>query len=476
MESRRNDESQQIHSTIPSSVQIVSIGDESNNFEFTFHEEKFSKILSQVPQQYKISVLSVVGAFRTGKSFLLSWILRYLKHQNTNRSNTNGNVSNRSKPWYHSFDKLDSKSGFHWRGGSKRDTTGIWMWSEPFLIEANSPGNSSEEPIALLLLDTQGMFDNDTTMKLTSSIFGLSTLFSSIQIYNVVGKIQEDHLQQLALFSEFGRVAAMKNNESTHKPFQRIKFLVRDWQHFDSDKSGPIEPLEKEMSVYLKDVLAEKRDQELQGTRDQIANCFDEISCYMLTHPGLAVTDKKYDGNTKKVDPAFLRLLDRFCKKMLSENCLEPKKFHGRALKVAEFTNYVKEYVRLFQDGENFPDATCMLKAMATANNTNAIAEALTLYGNKMSNEVGGVCTDDEPSDSTDTHDESVAYIDPSDLEEIHKSSFDSALNLYNDRANFGPDDLIAIGREVLIMEIEKQWETYKLLNESNKASVSSLA
>lgn len=26
--------------------------------------------------------------------------------------------------------------GFHWRTGSKRDTTGIWIWGEPIMIEA----------------------------------------------------------------------------------------------------------------------------------------------------------------------------------------------------------------------------------------------------------------------------------------------------------------------------------------------------
>uniref|UniRef100_A0A914RZE8 GB1/RHD3-type G domain-containing protein n=1 Tax=Parascaris equorum TaxID=6256 RepID=A0A914RZE8_PAREQ len=26
--------------------------------------------------------------------------------------------------------------GFHWRSGAKRDTTGIWMWGEPIMIES----------------------------------------------------------------------------------------------------------------------------------------------------------------------------------------------------------------------------------------------------------------------------------------------------------------------------------------------------
>ena len=58
-------------------------------------------------------------------------------------------------------------------------------------------------------MDTQGMFDNESTMTLTAQIFGLSTLVSSFQIYNVDKRIQEDNLQHLALFSEYGRMALL---------------------------------------------------------------------------------------------------------------------------------------------------------------------------------------------------------------------------------------------------------------------------
>lgn len=93
-----------------------------------------------------------------------------------------------------------SKKGFSYKGGSDRNTEGIWVWSEPFVI----PNQFVEgEKICVLLMDTQGMFDGLTTQMLTTSIFGLTTLLSSYQIYNIEKRLQEDHLQHLALFSEF---------------------------------------------------------------------------------------------------------------------------------------------------------------------------------------------------------------------------------------------------------------------------------
>lgn len=62
---------------------------------------------------------------------------------------------------------------FEWRGGSERMTTGIWMWSEPFVRRTEAG-----KDVAVLLVDTQGMFDNETSMGLTACIFAVSTLVS----------------------------------------------------------------------------------------------------------------------------------------------------------------------------------------------------------------------------------------------------------------------------------------------------------
>ena len=187
-------------------LQLVKVGDDS---EFELCSENLEEVVSQIPDGMKVSVVSVVGAFRTGKSFLLNFFLRYLRHGNVDDMSEDWMVKdgeNMSEGNMNDPSSTTSSISFGWRGGEERNTTGIWMWSEPFIRKMPN----SHENIAVLLVDTQGMFDNETTMTVTAQIFGLSTLISSYQIYNVDKRIQEDNLQHLALFSEYGRMALDK--------------------------------------------------------------------------------------------------------------------------------------------------------------------------------------------------------------------------------------------------------------------------
>lgn len=192
------DNDDEVDSDKPEPFQIVSIGTEDDKFAFEFHEEKLNSIMRKIPPGWKVAVVSVVGAFRTGKSFLLTWFLAYLKQ--LKESGSTEDLVSGDKKWFERIESIENDA-FHWRGGSERNTTGIWMWSQPHFVK------KGDENIAILIVDSQGMFDNDTTMSLTASIFGLSTLLSSYQIYNVDKRIQEDNLQQLALFSEYARLA-----------------------------------------------------------------------------------------------------------------------------------------------------------------------------------------------------------------------------------------------------------------------------
>jgi len=96
-------------------------------------------------------------------------------------------------------------TGFHWRGGAERDTTGILMWSKPFLVKLPGRSGQKAQEVAVILLDTQGAFDSSSTVRDCATIFALSAMLSSVLVYNLTANIQEDDLQHLELFTEYGR-------------------------------------------------------------------------------------------------------------------------------------------------------------------------------------------------------------------------------------------------------------------------------
>lgn len=116
-------------------------------------------------------------------------------------------------------------SGFSWRSGSTRDTTGIVVWNDVFLYD----NSMTDKKLAIILMDTQGLFDKKTTHMDNSRIFALGTLISSIQILNLFGILQEDQLQYSQLVTEFARFTATDSVGTTIKPFENLMFLIRDW-------------------------------------------------------------------------------------------------------------------------------------------------------------------------------------------------------------------------------------------------------
>eukprot|EP00568_Trieres_chinensis_P012849 CAMPEP_0183294626 /NCGR_PEP_ID=MMETSP0160_2-20130417/2889_1 /TAXON_ID=2839 ORGANISM="Odontella Sinensis, Strain Grunow 1884" /NCGR_SAMPLE_ID=MMETSP0160_2 /ASSEMBLY_ACC=CAM_ASM_000250 /LENGTH=583 /DNA_ID=CAMNT_0025455979 /DNA_START=63 /DNA_END=1814 /DNA_ORIENTATION=- len=449
----------------PQAVQIVSVGNESDAYAFTFHEERLNSVLQKVPPGWKVSVVSVVGAFRTGKSFLLSWFLRYLSYHSDSRGKVGADKGKdgEEKKWYDHFHTLGN-DGFDWRGGAERNTTGIWIWSHPSFLRRSNPQTGEDENVAVVLVDTQGMFDHETTMALTASIFGLSTLLSSYQIYNVDKRIQEDNLQQLALFSEYGRMAlqdgkppelkgpAAKKRDSLSaqpKPFQRIDFLVRDWQNFEDDED--LDAMEAEMDEYLQKVIAERDAADLKETRDQISACFEKVSNYHFTHPGFAVTKKKYTGDVGVIEPTFLMLLDRYCQRVFNRDNLVPKAVHGREITAAELGTYIKNYALMFEGGARFPEASTMLSATATANNTNATNITIGKYKEDMDKIAGTKAT---------------SYLKPGELEQLHRQVVEECIEMFDSMANFGDQRKILMARENAVRKINTDFEMYSKLNE----------
>lgn len=78
-----------------------------------------------------------------------------------------------AKDWLHSKD--GALAGFRWKSGTDPVTCGIHIWNEIFAHDYEDG-----RKVAIILIDTQGTFDHQTTIKDCTMIFALSTLLSSV--------------------------------------------------------------------------------------------------------------------------------------------------------------------------------------------------------------------------------------------------------------------------------------------------------
>lgn len=239
----------------------------------------------------------------------------------------------------------DPLRGFSWRAGTTRETTGVIFWSDVFLYD-----NPNGQKIAIVVVDTQGLFDTETSTADNSKIFSLSTMLSSIQILNLNGLVQEDHLQYMQFATEYAKFTS-NNIQQAYKPFQSFMFLMRDWNNPDDFPFG-FEGGQK----YLDDLLVVKPNhpEELKSVRNHIRSSFDKLTCCLLPYPGKSVArDSTYDGRWFLMEEEFLHELKATIPKLLKPENLVTKKINNVEMNAQEVNDFFQQYIGLFKAGSS---------------------------------------------------------------------------------------------------------------------------
>ncbi|XP_022209542.2 atlastin [Drosophila obscura] len=410
-----------------SAVQVINASEEHT---FVLNEDALSEVLmrEEVKDRF-VCVVSVAGAFRKGKSFLLDFFLRYMYSKYVRHDVTD---------WL--GDEAAPLSGFSWRGGSERDTTGILMWSDIFLHDY-----PNGDKIAIILLDTQGAFDSQSTVRDCATVFALSTMLSSVQIYNLSQNIQEDDLQHLQLFTEYGRLALADTGK---KPFQRLQFLVRDWSfpyEAEYGAMGGDKILKRRLEV------SDKQHPELQSLRRHISSCFTEVACFLMPHPGLNVaTNPKFDGRLTDITPDFKNSLRTLVPMLLAPDNLVYKEISGQRVRARDLIQYFQSYMNIYK-GNELPEPKSMLVATAEANHLTAVAAAKELYQQLMEEVCGGT----------------RPYLSTAHLETEHIRVKDKALFQFASKRKMGGEEFTEKFRLQLEEDLEEVFVNYKAHNES---------
>ena len=297
------------------------------------------KIISNSDKNKKVGIISLVGKYRTGKSFLLNRVI----------------INNK-----------ENKEGFAVAPTIKPCTKGIWLWSNPLII-TNS--NNNNEPFPVYLIDTEGLGAYDEEINHDSKIFLIAILISSLFIYNSFGTIDEAALSNLSFILNLSKSLKLKNSlqkdddddiisNSTNEENELAKYfpclfwLLRDFVLKLVDSEG--NPISSKQ--YLENSLMEQ-----QGTTDtileknlirkKIKNYFIERDCFPMVRPVENEKDLQNLMNLPDEDirPEFITQSNHLREMIYSK--VKPKNFGGKILSGEMLIELLESIINSINDG-----------------------------------------------------------------------------------------------------------------------------
>jgi len=309
---------------------------------------KAKEILTQIKKP--LVVISVVGLYRTGKSFLLNCLM--------NKTN-----------------------GFPLGSTVEAKTKGIWMWVGDFPNDARK---------AMVLLDTEGLHDPEKGSKShDTELFTLAVLLSSVMIYNSKGAIDANSLEVLQVATELTSNISMKADKGKNeeefgdefsKFFPMLIWAIRD-HHLEMKHDG----IDITANEYLESCLALKRGRtkdiiSSNGLKETIRAFFKRRHCFIFPLPTDMENLKNLDHlEMTDLKPNFADAGKRFTK-FIFENGLE-KMVHGKEVTGSMFTTLTEKYVEAVTD----VNVESTYDYMIQKENSRSIEQAVLHYETHMS-------------------------------------------------------------------------------------------
>eukprot|EP01028_Stygiella_incarcerata_P004270 TRINITY_DN19228_c0_g1_i1.p1 TRINITY_DN19228_c0_g1~~TRINITY_DN19228_c0_g1_i1.p1 ORF type:complete len:624 (-),score=199.49 TRINITY_DN19228_c0_g1_i1:151-2022(-) len=215
----------------------------------------------------KPSVLSIIGKYRAGKSYILNEVLGQPK-------------------------------GFDLGHEVEAETKGVWLW-----------GKNLPDDRCILCLDFEGLYDAgyDGGQEKDFRLAMLAIMISSIMIVNVTGTFERTTLELLQVAGDL--VNHIKGNASERdalwKTFPHLLFLIRDF-HLGLGKH-------KSPDDYMEDILSEDEDEDSESKQNTLRKKIREFpgrKCFTLIKPVERDEDLKHlEDNPKVIKDEFKKQL-----------------------------------------------------------------------------------------------------------------------------------------------------------------------
>ncbi|KAK1339832.1 hypothetical protein QTO34_018389 [Cnephaeus nilssonii] len=331
---------------------------ENTNTQLVVNPEAL-KILSAITQP--VVVVAIVGLYRTGKSYLMNKL-------------------------------AGQKKGFSLGSTVQSHTKGIWMWCVPHPEKPNH---------TLVLLDTEGLGDVEKGDNQNDSwIFALAILLSSTFVYNSMGTINQQAMDQLHLLPSYVTELTDKIRAKSSPDANEVEDSA-DFVSFFPDFVWTLRDFSLELEVngqpisadeYLQNSLKLKqgtspKEEKFNLPRLCIRKFFPKKKCFIFDRP----THRKKLGQLEtmhddELDPEFVQQAADFCSYIFTNSKVKTLS-GGIQVNGPRLETLVLTYVDAISSG----DLPCMenaVLALAQIENSAAVQKAIAYYDQQMAQKV----------------------------------------------------------------------------------------
>lgn len=339
-------------------------------------QEHASSVIAQV--QGRLAVVGIAGLYRTGKSFLLNRL-------------------------------LGLQQGFEIGPSVNACTKGIWIWGQPVQLKPD---------FHVIFLDTEGLGSTQRTASCDMQIFSLCILLSSYFIYNSMGAIDEQAIDDLHLVLNLAKMVHVKAKADRSEEkrselaqyFPQFLWVLRDFHLQLMDDRGR-KITERE---YLENAMQAKPGQEEKNKlRDVIKDLFRERDCATVVRPVSEEADLRHIQKLPydSLRPQFRTQVEAFVKKVYES--LKPKRMDGQVLSGRLFVDLATEYCKAINNSA-VPTIQSAWTSVVQHQLRLCLKDAVQLYRSEMNAKAM-----------------QRLPMDASVLSEVHKAAQADAINVY---------------------------------------------
>ncbi|KAK9908714.1 hypothetical protein WJX75_001863 [Coccomyxa subellipsoidea] len=361
-----------------------------------------------------VAPVVVIGPYRSGKSFLLNQLLG-----------------------------VGCDEGFGVGHTRSTQTKGVWVWGEPQL--ATGSQSSTEAVPAIVYVDTEGFESTGKSDVYDDRIFALSTIISSLLVYNLPETVRESDVEKLSFAVQLakGFYASSQGTGAGKAPVEAPNMLWLIQRDFLEGKT--VQQMVAEALARVPNPSQDPDIAQVNKIRESLGVVVRNSTAYGLRQPHLERT-RLCQLSDADLDPVYVR--QRSGLRDLVRQLAKPKLLNGEVMTGPDLAKLVETMVGALNSRE-IPTAGSILEHF----NADLVQKVKEAYIRRL---------------------ESVALpLQEDELDRMHKTALKAALDSFNS-ASFGvpgSSELQTL-RDALLAGCAREWEARKTANMLRSAHV----